>query len=201
MQLHNEVNFHLHGPQNSISVNSKSSTSCNVMAAKIDPPRIFQTVPQNCVPVVTKGKRYSESVKKFIQEEISKLLKEEIIEPSQSSWRAQVLITKDERHKKRMVIDYSQTVNRFTHLDAYPLFRIDEQINEIAKAKYYSTVDLKSAYYQVPYYSTVDLKSAYYQVPLVKEDREYTAFEANGKLYQYCRMPFGMTNGVSTYYR
>ena len=58
--------------------------------------------------------------------------------------------TKDERHKKRMVIDYSQTVNRFTHLDAYPLPRIDEQINEIAKTKYYSTVDLKSAYYQVP---------------------------------------------------
>ena len=48
-----------------------------------------------------------------------------------------------------MVIDYSQTVNRFTHLDAYPLPRIDEQINEIAKTKYYSTVDLKSAYYQV----------------------------------------------------
>ena len=79
-------------------------------------------------------------------------------------------ITKDERHKKRMVIDYSQTVNRFTHLDVYPLPRIDELINEIAKTKYYSTVDLKSAYYQFP---------------LVKEDREFTAFEANGKLYQY----------------
>ena len=69
-----------------------------------------------------------------------------------------------------MVIDYSQTINRFTHLDAYPLPRIDEQINSIAKAKYYSTVNLKSAYYQVP---------------LAEKDREYTAFEPNGKLYQY----------------
>ena len=86
-------------------------------------------------------------------------------------WRAQVLITKDERHKKRVVIDYSLTVNRFTHLDAHPLPRIDEQINEIAKAEYYSTVDLKSAYYQVL---------------LAKEEKEFTAFEANGKLYQYC---------------
>jgi len=37
-----------------------------------------------------------------------------------------------------MVIDYSQTVNHFTHLDPYPLPCIDEQINEIAKAKYYT---------------------------------------------------------------
>ena len=85
-----------------------------------------------------------------------------------------------------MVIDYSQTVNRFTHLDAYPLPRIDELINEIAKSKYYSTVDLKSAYYQVP---------------LATKDRKFTAFEANGKLYQHCRMPFGVTNGVSTFQR
>jgi len=68
------------------------------MAAKIDPSRIFRTVPQDCVPVATKGRRYSESDKKFIQEEISKLLKE--VEHSQSSWRAQVLITKNERRKK-----------------------------------------------------------------------------------------------------
>jgi len=69
---------------------------------------------------------------------------------------------------------------------AYPLPCIDEQINEIANAKYYSTVDLKSAHYQVP---------------LAKEDREYTAFEANSKLYQYCPMPFDVTNGVSTFHR
>ena len=186
MKLHDEVNFQLHGPKEVISVDNNSNKSCNVMAAKIEPPRIFRSVPKDCVPVATKSRRYSETDKKFIQEEVSKLLKDEIIEPSQSSWRAQVLITKDERHKKRMVIDYSQTVNRFTHLDAYPLPRIDELINEIAKTKYYSTVDLKSAYYQVP---------------LAKEDREFTAFEANGKLYQYCRMPFGVSNGVSTFQR
>ena len=85
-----------------------------------------------------------------------------------------------------MVIDYSQTINRFTHLEAYPLPRIGELINEIAKSKYYSTVDLKSAHYQVS---------------LATEDQKFAAFEANGKLYQYCRMPFGMTNGVSTFQR
>ena len=93
------------------------------------------------------------------------------------------LLTKDERHKRRMVIDYSQTINRFTALDAYPLPRIDQQVNELAKCKWFSTLDLKSAYYQVP---------------LATEDRAYTVFEADGKLHQYCRLP-GVTNGVSCF--
>ena len=100
-------------------------------------------------------------------------------------WRAQVLVTKDERHKRRMVIDYSQTINRFTGLDAYSLPRIDQQVNQLAKCKWFSTLDVKSAY----------------QVPLAAEDRSYTAFEADGKLYQYCRLPFGVTNGVSCFQR
>ena len=43
-----------------------------------------------------------------------------------------------------MVIDYSQTINRFTALDTYPLPRIDQQVNELAKCKWFSTLDLKS---------------------------------------------------------
>jgi len=85
-----------------------------------------------------------------------------------------------------MVIDYSQTINRFTALDAYSLPRIDQQVNELAKCKWFSTLDLKSAHYQVP---------------LATEDRAYTAFEAYAKLYQYCRLPFGVTNGVSCFQR
>jgi len=85
-----------------------------------------------------------------------------------------------------MVIDYSQTINRFIVLDAYPLPRIDQQVNEPAKCKWFSTLDLKSAYYQVA---------------LATEDRAYTAFEADGKLYQYCRLPFSVTNGVLCFQR
>ena len=85
-----------------------------------------------------------------------------------------------------MVVDYSQTINRYTLLDAYPLPKIDEIIAQIAKGSVYSTLDLKSAYYQIP---------------LPPEDRPYTAFEACGKLYQYTRLPFGVTNGVSFFQR
>ena len=60
------------------------------------------------------------------------------------------IVTKNELHKYRMVIDYSQTVHRFTDLDAYPLPWIDDQINEIAENEICSTLDLKSAYQQIP---------------------------------------------------
>ena len=49
--------------------------------------------------------------------------------------------------------------------------------------------------------STLDLKSAYYQIPLCPADRPFTAFEADGKLYHCIRLPFGVTNGVSCFQR
>ena len=75
---------------------------------------------------------------------------EGIIEPSQSPWRAHVLVTANENHKKNLVIDYSQTINRFTQLDAYPLPNIEKTVGDIACYKVFSTMDLKSAYHQIP---------------------------------------------------
>ena len=66
-----------------------------------------------------------------------------------------------------MVIDYSETINLFTQLDAYPLPNIDEQINEIATNNVFSTIDLKEAYHQIP---------------LIDSDKAYTAFEAAAQL-------------------
>ena len=97
------------------------------------------------------------------------------------------IVTADEKHKKRMVIDYSQTVNRFTQLGAYPLPRIDDMVQKIAQYSIYSTLDLKSAYHQVPL--------------LREEDKPYTAFESYGRLYQFTRMLFGVTNGVAGFQR
>ena len=136
----------------------------------------------NCYQV----KKVSEDDKLFIAAETKRLLEEGIIEPSDSPWRAQEVVTKNEGRKKRMVIDYSQAINKFTQLDAYPLPRIDETVNKIAQ-------------YRV--FSTIDLKSADHQVPIKRSERRYTAFEANTSLYQFCRVPFGVTNGVAAFQR
>ena len=48
-----------------------------------------------------------------------------------------------------MVIDYSQTINRYTELDAYPIPRIDDMVSKISKYSVFTTLDLRSAYHQI----------------------------------------------------
>ncbi len=171
---HDSVTFEYGGIRPPLSV-------CGLTTLNIDPPSPFANLTSDCHPVAAKSRRYSAEDLTFISEEVERLLRS-----SQSPWRAQVVVTKDENHKKRLAIDYSQTVNRFTQLDAFPLPRISDTINEIAL-------------YRV--FSTLDLQSAYHQIPLKDEDKPYTAFEAKGGLYQFTRLPFGVTNGVACFQR
>ena len=96
---------------------------------------------------------------------------------STSPWRAQVLVT-NESHKRRMVVDYCQTINRCTYLDAYIVLNLDKMVNAIA---------------QYEFYSTLDLQSAYHQVPLPDKNNPFTAFEATEDMYQFKQIPFRVT--------
>ena len=96
----------------------------------------------------------------------------------------QVLIVRT--RKPRLVVDFSQTINKFTDLDAYPLPSIESLINSISKHKVFTVIDLKSAYHLVP---------------LHPDDRKFTGFEADGVLYQFKRLPFGLTNAVACFQR
>ena len=51
------------------------------------------------------------------------------------------------------------------------------------------------------FFSSIDLRSAYHQVPLKPADYKLTAFEACGKLYEFKRLPFGCTNAVAIFQR
>ena len=176
---HKSITFQYGGPEPPISL-------CGLSTLNIDPPSPFCNLSDDCRPIATKSRYYSREDLDFISKEVDRMLHEGIIEPSKSPWRAQVVVTKDENHKKRLVIDYSQTINRYTLLDAFPLPRINDQINAIAQ-------------YRV--FNTIDLRSAYHQVPLKIQDRPYTAFEANGFLFHFTRLPFGLTNGVACFQR
>ena len=176
---HSTVTFHYGGSEPPLAV-------CGFCKLNIDPPEPFANLTADCHAIASKSQRYSQEDSAFIDEEVKRLLQEGIIEPSLSPWRAQVVVTKDENHKKRLAIDYSQTINRFTLLDAFPLPRISDMVNKITQ-------------YRV--FSTIDLRSAFHQVPLKDEDKPYTAFEARGNLYQFTRLPFRITNGVACFQR
>jgi len=97
-----------------------------------------------------------------------------------------VFSSKQRGNKWRLCIDYSQSVNCYTELDAFPLPRIDELIIEMSNHHFFSTYDLKNTYHQIP---------------LHPKDKKLTAFEANVKLLQFKRIPFGLTNAVGAFQR
>lgn len=179
LQLHSSVHFEFGGGKSPLVI-------CALTAANVEPANLFSNLSPNCKPIAVKSVRHSLNDSQFIEAEVNKLLNDGIIEKSNSPWRAQVLVTSSQNHKRRMVIDYSRTINRFTELDAYPIPSINEIVSKVASYKVFSTIDLQSAYHQVP---------------IPEKERPYTAFEATGELYQFTRIPFGTTNGVAAFQR
>lgn len=179
LALHSTLEFAFGGPKDVFKV-------CSVAEASVPAVPLFANMSPDCKPIAIRSRRHSPEDQAFIADEMKKMLEDGIIEESRSPWRAQVLVTKNANHKKRLVIDYSQTVNRYTQLDAYPLPNMEDMVTKVSK-------------YAV--FSTIDLQSAYHQVPILTHEKPFTAFEACGNLYQFCRIPFGVTNGVASFQR
>ena len=131
--------------------------------------KLFSHLSKDCRPVADKRRRFSKDDAKFIHKKNETTFKEDLIESSNFSWRVQVVVVKNEQSgRRRMVIDYSRTINHYTSLDAYPLPQIEDIVSELSKYKVCTTIDLKSAYLQIE---------------LNLRDREFTSFQVGRELY------------------
>ena len=88
---------------------------------------------------------YQEAVEK----EIEMMLKEGVIEPCISEWASPMVIMKKKDDTIRLYVDYRR-LNSKTVMDAYPMPRVDDILDQVGQAKYITTLDLAKGYWQVP---------------------------------------------------
>ena len=136
-------------------------------------------------PVRQRARRLPPERAHIVGEQLQSMMENDIVEESSSPWASPIVLVKKSDNTFRFCVDYRQ-LNAVTHQDAYPLPRIDETLDNLGGAVYFSTLDLQSGYWQVP---------------VAEADREKTAFITPQGLYQFKRMPFGLTNAPATFQR
>ena len=93
-------------------------------------------------PIYQHPYRKSERERLAIKQEIEKMLKAKIIQPSNSPWSAPVLMIPKKNGEYRFCIDFRK-LNTITEQDSFPLPRIDDILDRLVQFMYASTLDLK----------------------------------------------------------
>jgi hypothetical protein len=110
-------------------------------------------------------------------------LEKGFIEPSQSPFAAPVLFIKKPNSGLRLYIDYRK-LNQLIRKDQYPLPLMDEIFVRLSKAKIFTKLDIRQAFYCI----CVD-----------PDSEELTSFRTRYSSYRYKVLSFGLTNGPAIY--
>lgn len=137
-------------------------------------------------PTFQRSYPVSPAVEKRLHAELDRMLSLGVVEPSISPWRSPVVLVKKANGSDRLCID-SRKLNSITKHDAYPLPFVNHILDNLGRANFISTVDLKDAFWQVP---------------LKQSAKEKTAFVVPGRgLFQLNVMGFGFRNSAQAMQR
>ena len=122
-----------------------------------------------------------------IDEQVDKMLQAGLIEPSSSPWASNVVLVKKAEvgAPPRVTIDY-RALNLVTYKDAYPLPNINACLDALEGCTYFSTLDLRSGFFQVPIYGP---------------DADKTAFITRKGQFRFRVMSMGLCNSPSSFQR
>ena len=140
---------------------------------------------QDAQPVALPLRRIAWIEKDKIKQEIDKMKQQGIVEDSESPWCSPPVLVRKKDGSVRFCIDYRR-LNDVTVPDKYPLPRIDDVLDALSHGHYFSVIDLKSGYWQIP---------------MQIADAEKIAFRTCDGLYQFTVMPFGLKNAPATFQR
>lgn len=137
-------------------------------------------------PIKQRYRPRNPAIQEIINQHVNEMLEQGVIEPSSSPWSSPIVLAKKKDNSYRFCIDYRR-LNEVTEKDAYPLPQINATLDKLKGAKYLSTIDLKSGYWQVP---------------LARESKPLTAFTVPGRgLMQFKVLPFGLHSAPAVFQR
>lgn len=140
-------------------------------------------------PSYVKNYRTPHSQKDEIKRQVEKLIKNDLIEPSNSSYNSPIILVPKKSSEKqkswRMCIDYRK-VNKNLIPDRFPLPRIDDILDNLGRSKFFSVLDLYSGFHQVP---------------IEIESRDITAFSTDQGSFRWKVLPFGLNVSPNSFVR
>ena len=139
----------------------------------------------NSRPIRQYPRRLPFAYREETSKQVAEMLDQGVIQASSSPWASPIVLVKKKDGTFRFCIDYRK-LNEVTKKDAHPLPRIDDLLDALQGSQMFSTLDLRSGYWQV----SVDPK-----------DREKTAFVTPDGLWEFLRLPFGVSGGPATFQR
>ena len=113
------------------------------------------------------------------------MLENGVIKPSTSPWSSPIVLVQKKNRDMRFCVDYRK-LNEITVNDSHPLPLISDLLDGVKDAQYFSLLDLRSGYWQIP---------------VAPEDRAKTAFVTQNGLYEFTRMLFGLKTAPATFQR
>jgi len=134
-------------------------------------------------PVSIRPYRVAPELKDEIERQVKEMLAQGTITHSNSAFGSPVVLVKEEERDWRLVVDYRQ-LNALTVKGRYPLPIIDELLDELAGAKWFSKLDLKAGYHQIR---------------LAPGEEHKTAFQTHNGHYEFNVMAFGLTGAPATF--
>lgn len=136
-------------------------------------------------PVFAQPYRAGPKAGKIEQDEVDKMLKAGVIEPARSEFASPVVLVPKPDGSLLFCVDYRR-LNAATIKDSYPLPRMDECLDSLGDAQFFTTLVCNSGYWQIP---------------VATGDKPKTAFTCHAGCFQFCRMPFGLCNSSATFQR